>query len=74
MTLTTKTIDVPLTPHVLHGAGVSINDALWIQRLSANAAKSQVIQKTSRGKDVVFRVRNFMHQATMSGSASMHPT
>lgn len=71
MTQPTIMIDVPLTPNVLAQAGVSIADALWIHRLPTPAVRSQVIQRTPRGKDILFRVRQFLHEATMSGNASM---
>lgn len=70
MTTPTVTIDVPLTPQVLQQAGVSISDALWVSRLSTPFG-ADVLSKSSRGKDILFRVTQCIFEATMGNRPQM---
>ncbi len=57
------TIDAPLSPKVMSQAQVPIEDALWFARLCSPRAKVYAL-RTPRGRQILERVREYMHKAT----------
>jgi len=56
-------VEVPLAPTVLKAAGVPLEDALWLNRLPSGRARFQALRST-RGEEILARVRSFAHQLT----------
>lgn len=70
MVQATVMIQVPLTPQVMQQAGVPLEDALWLTRLPQQQARTRAL-RTTRGENIIARVRRFAQQVTLSDASSM---
>lgn len=64
-------IRTPFAPAVLYKAGVPFEDVMWFHTLP-QSAKMRAVRRTSRGQEILSRVRRFMTEGQQPSMSPAH--